>query len=217
MVDVWYQYNGRGSIFVLDNYHPYRKEVVIYLDLIATTYSGRTLFKYCNRWSGRRIEIRPFVPTPTNPVNAATDFRWPDSFERGQPVRESDTSIIYRAAPPAGAGSAVRQPVLGTGNGSDATVRYHPANPRQFVANMHAVLPGSGPGEMLFHELVHAMRAVHGVMLRTAVPENSGMRNFDEFCAVTAANVYRSERGFKLMRGSESAYKGDKILSDPEL
>ena len=82
---------------------------------------------------------------------------------------------------------------------------------------MHTVLPGSGPGEMLFHELVHAMRAVHGVMLKTAVPENSGMRNFDEFCAVTAANVYRSERGFKLMRGSESAYKGDKILSDPAL
>src|SRR5712671_1378771 len=128
MVDVWHQYKGRGSIFVLDNYHPYRKEVVRYLDLIATTYSGRTLFRYCNRWSGRRIEIRPFVPTPADPVNAATDWRWPDAFERGQPIRGPDASIISR--------------VLGTGNGSDATVRYHPANPRQFVANMHAVLPG---------------------------------------------------------------------------
>ena len=45
---VWHQYNGHGSIFVLEDYPPYRKEVVRYLDLVGSTYSGHTLFKYCN-------------------------------------------------------------------------------------------------------------------------------------------------------------------------
>jgi hypothetical protein len=204
MADVWYQYKGNGSIFVLDNYHPYRNEVVRYLDLIGTTYSGKTLFRYCNRYSGRRVQIRPFVPTPDNPVNSGLDPLFHEVFASGQPMRRTDGSIVPG--------------VFGTGAGSDVTVRYHPANQRQFVANMHAILPGSGPGEALFHELVHAMRAVHGAFLGTPVPESSDMKNFEEFCAVTAANVYRSERGFKIMRDSHRGFKAlDRNLSDSDL
>jgi len=203
MVDVWYQYQGRGSIYVLDNYHPYRREVVRYLDLVGTTYSGNTLFRYCNRYSARRIEIRPFVPTPTDPVNSSElPGSAVDAYLPGAPLRAVDGSVIV------GGGT-------GTGNGSDVTVKYHPANQRQFVANMHTVLPGSGPGETLFHELVHAMRDVHGVRRRTSVSAYSKMENFEEFCAIAAANVYRSERGFKVMRDSHLGY-GAEILPEGE-
>jgi hypothetical protein len=206
MADVWHQYNSRGSIFVLDNHPPYRKEVVRYLDLVGSTYSGRTLFRYCNRYSGRRIEIRPFVPTPNNPVNSGTDAKVnADAFMQGQPLRKAD-------------GTTVSPPSTGTGTGSDATVRYHPANQRQFVANMNMILPGSGPGEVLFHELIHAMGAVHGLWLSTVVPENSKMGNFDEFCSIAAANLYRSERGFKIMRDSHDGHDPlEKALSDSQL
>src|SRR5262245_47871875 len=127
----WYQYNGQGRIFVLDDYHPYRKEVVRYLDLIGSTYSGRTLFRYCNMHSGRRIEIIPFVPTAeSGPVNAGTDNKSiNDAYVEGEPVRNTDGSVVAGAT--------------GTGLGSDVTLKYHPANQRQFVANMKAILPGS--------------------------------------------------------------------------
>ena len=199
---VWHQYNGQGSIFVQNDYHPYRKEVVRYLDLVGSTYSGRTLFHYCNTYSGRRIEIIPFVPTlESGPVNAGTDNKnINDAYVDGEAVRNADGTTVSPAA-------------TGTGLGSDVTVKYHPANQRQFVANMHAILPGSGPGEMLFHELIHAMRAVHGVFLRTAVPEHSKMGNFDEFCSVAASNVYRSERGFKIMKIRTRNFNLSKDLS----
>src|SRR5262245_54886336 len=135
MVDAWHQYKGSGSIYVLDNHHPYRMEVVRYLDLVGTTYSGKPLFKYCNRYSARRIEIRPFVPTAGNRVNSdETPGSAVDAYLPGAAVRASDGSVI-----PAGG--------TGTGNGSDVVIKYHPANQRQFVANMRAFLPGSGPGE----------------------------------------------------------------------
>jgi hypothetical protein len=203
---VWHQYNGQGSIFVQDDYHPYRKEVVRYLDLVGSTYSGRTLFRYCNMYSGRRIEIIPFVPTAeSGPVNAGTDNKnINDAYVDGEPVRNADGTVVVGAT--------------GTGHGSDVTLKYHPANQRQFVANMKAILPGSGPGEMLFHELIHAMRAVHGVFLRTAVPNNPKMLNFEEFCSVAASNVYRSERGFKIMRDSHAGFHSlEKSLSDAGL
>jgi Effector protein len=212
---VWHQYNDRGSIFVLDDYHPYRMEVVRYLDLIGSIYSGQTLFHYCNTYSERRIEIIPFVPTAAFPVNAGTERKnINDSFVHGAPVRKSDGTVVTPDA-------------TGTGLGSDVTVEYHPANQRQFCANMHSIPPGGGPGEMLFHELIHAMRAVHGVWLRTAIPESSKfvnhtlvfpMGNFEEFCSIAASNVYRSERGFKIMRDSHLGFHPLKNeLSVPDL
>ena len=90
---VWHQYNGHGSIFVLEDYPPYRKEVVRYLDLVGSTYSGHTLFKYCNILVDE-FEIIPFVPTPSNPVNAETNYNTNDAFPDGQPVRDGEGTVL---------------------------------------------------------------------------------------------------------------------------
>jgi hypothetical protein len=82
---------------------------------------------------------------------------------------------------------------------------------------MHWIPPGSGPGEMLCHELVHAMRQMLGLYLRTPVPENPNMENFEEFCAIAAGNnLYRSERGFRTLRDSHMGFHALKDLNDPD-
>jgi hypothetical protein len=79
-------------------------------------------------------------------------------------------------------------------------LKYHPAIFRQLAKNRGYIAPGDGPGEVLFHELVHAMRMLHGKFLRTTVTEDLHMDDFEEFCAILASNIYRSERGFTHMR-----------------
>ncbi len=95
-------------------------------------------------------------------------------------------------------------------------MKYHPAIFRQLAKNRGFIAPGDGAGEVLFHEMVHAMRMIHGKFLRTNVTEDAHMDDFEEFCAILAANMYRSERGFHLMRANHSGSQAlSKDLSDP--
>ena len=59
-----------------------------------------------------------------------------NAYLPGAPLRPAEGTVI------AGGGT-------GTGNGHDVTIKYHPANQRQYVDDMRAVLPGGGPGETL--------------------------------------------------------------------
>jgi hypothetical protein len=91
---------------------------------------------------------------------------------------------------------------VGTGKGSDVTIYFtsdlfDPRNPCD---------PGDGnvataADERLFHELIHALRAMNGQM--NAVPTEKTARDYDteeEFLAIVATNVYVSAAGgsFKL-------------------
>ena len=61
---------------------------------------------------------------------------------------------------------------------------------------------GYGPGEVLYHEMIHGFRQLSGVerLGEPVVGEESTMHFVEEFYAVMAANVYRSDRGFTLLR-----------------
>jgi len=193
-------YRGCPNIRIADEWIPYRNEVKRYLDLISTTYTGRTLFKFIGKRSWRTILIKPLFPPPyaqalTNGENEADGYQKgatvlvPALLPDGRPATLPDGRLIYT---PTGE--------TGTGRGTNVTVSYHPAMWRQMMVNLHQLLPGAGPGEVLYHELVHAMRMLHGKALRSGVPAQVFMDDFDEFCAITAANMYRSERGFKTLR-----------------
>lgn len=82
------------------------------------------------------------------------------------------------------------------------------------MVNTGKVLPGAGPGEALYHELVHAMQVAYGKLSRSLVPENTDIRGFSEFCAIVAANMYRSERGFVVMRSNSTGFEGERSESD---
>jgi hypothetical protein len=188
-----------------DAWKPYRDEVQRYLDLISTTFAGRTLFKFIAQRATRSILIKPNFSPPVDATTAAENDR--EGYTRnalvmarvempdGTPVTLPDGREIYF---PTGD--------IGTGRGTNATIEYHPAMWRQLAANLHQILPGAGPGEILYHELVHAMRKLHGKTLRDPVPAQVFLDDFDEFCSIVAANMYRSERGFSTLRLDHHGY-----------
>ena len=200
-----FAYPGYPNIRVLDDWKPYRREVVRYLDLIATTFAGRTLFNFISRKSPRFVLI---VPNKSPPINSITDPQnEPDAFTRGAAVTR--IQMLPDGTPalnPDGSVTLVPTGATGTGRGTNALLRYHPAMYRQLMANLQTILPGAGPGEALYHELVHAMRMLHGMFLADAGPEHLFMDDFVEFCAIVAANMYRSERGFKNLRLDHHGY-----------
>ena len=87
MAKTVFQYHQ--NIYILEDPVAYRKEVVNYLDLIRTTYTGRTLLKYIYS-RGRRLLILPYVPakeTKFGPVNAyATPDTTLDAYAKNFPV-----------------------------------------------------------------------------------------------------------------------------------
>ena len=89
---------------------------------------------------------------------------------------------------------------VGVGGGSPVTIEYHPATYRELIKRKRRIDPGDGPGEVLFHEMVHAMRAMFAKYSDTTVFENLRMDDFEEFCAILAQNIYRQERGFTSLR-----------------
>jgi hypothetical protein len=89
---------------------------------------------------------------------------------------------------------------VGVGGGSPVTIEYHPANYRELNKRKRRTDPGYGPGEVLFHEMVHAMRRMLAKRTSDTVYEDLRMDDFEEFCSILAANIYRQERGFTSLR-----------------
>lgn len=183
-----------NNIWVLETSPAYRHEVVRYLDLVRTTSAGKTLFSYINQ-RPQWMLIMPFHPTAKDPVNA---YAYPqqgseaDSYAKFAPMMTSFTlpgNITIEI--PTG---------FGTGKGSMVYVDFHPATWRQLIKNTGRIAPGTGPGEILFHEMVHGYRMQCGLMRDDKVAGHEKMDNIEEFYAILAANVYRSDRGFTSLR-----------------
>jgi hypothetical protein len=215
---------------------PYRDEVVRYLDLIATTDVGQTLYKFIAQTTkSARITWTlgdHWLTTGAKPVSKSDVERVAKSsikIERERGLSEeaaldaaiSEDAIIsqklrgqYAKGHPVmkeirfsilemlGLHSTFMVPTndVGTGLGADVELNYHPAAFRQMIKNTGRVGIGFGPGEYLYHELVHALRTMAGLYLDENVPERLDMDNFEEFCAILAANIYRSARGFTRLR-----------------
>jgi hypothetical protein len=194
------------DFLIMDRSAAYRHEVLRYIKLIQTTHAGRTLFKYIGMKNA--LIIVPY---------------WPS--KEGDPLNAYADAANYQAAygPKAMLMSPVKSPnfgtvmvpngYLGTGGGSFVTLKYHPAMFRQLVKNRGRIDPGDGPGEVLYHELVHAMRMMLGKFVRTTVVADVHMDDFEEFTAILAANIYRSERGFTHFRTNHAGF----VALPPEL
>lgn len=183
-----------NNIWVLEASVAYRKEVVRYLDLIRTTSAGRTLFSHINQ-RPQWMLIMPFHPTASDPVNA---YAYPkqgseaDSYAQYAPMMtpfKLPNNVTIEI--PTG---------FGTGKGSMVYLDFHPATWRQRIKNTGGIAPGTGPGEILFHEMVHGYRMQCGLARDDKVDGHQQMDNIEEFYAITAANVYRSDRGFTSLR-----------------
>jgi hypothetical protein len=102
-------------------------------------------------------------------------------------------------------GTVLTDRARGTGGGSAVTILFTPA---VFVSRQRylgVATRGNAPDEVLLHEMVHAMRDMHG--LTECRPIGGRLRAYDnvsEFYAITIANVYCSERNRPLVGGHSS-------------
>lgn len=229
-------YSRCNNIRVDDHSKPYRDEVVRYLDLIASTDVGRTLYEFLSKPS-KAVRITwklgmDGLDPQTRAFNDEDLRRLTQSSKRIARERglsddaafdialKEDATLkaklkgIYAKDHPVmmqlrlsvlelfGLHSTFMFPTKekGTGEGSDVELNYHPAAYRQLNKTLGFIGMGSGPGEVLLHELVHALRMTTGITLYENVPERRNMDDFEEFCSILAANMYRSARGFTKLR-----------------
>jgi hypothetical protein len=231
-----YAYPKCKNVLVDDYSKPYRDEVLRYLDLIATTDVGRTLYDFIGKttktvritwtlgmsWTLtgaspisqadidrivaaaqrisrlRRIRIEDAVEAAMN-EDAIITAKRRGQYAKGHPVMQAIHIAVFEAL---GLHADFMVPTReeGTGDGADVELDYHPAAFEEIMKKTGRVPIGMGPGEALYHELVHAQRMMAGALLNDNVPEQWNMDDFEEFCAILAANMYRSARGFTRLR-----------------
>jgi hypothetical protein len=120
----------------------------------------------------------------------------------------------------------------GTGRGSDVSLAYSPwnwghdaymwdATARNNFAELTGFFPanpGQEAGEVLLHELVHALRAMSG--RENSLPMGRAFDTQEEFYAILVTNIYTSERGAaRSLRGDHGMFAAanpQEWRTDPE-
>jgi hypothetical protein len=194
----------------------HENSVVQLLDGINGTQSGRELLSQiedrCKRakmtftivpysLADRRREPVGSFPKPDNP-RAET--------RKGQPMYRGGSDIAITPQD-----ERFLKIGIGTGGGSSVRLHFSPDLP---YSNDGVV--GSDPDEVMFHEMVHALRMLQGEL--QAVPTGATDDDYDnveEFLAVLVTNLYMSEKdphgplrashnGFSALRAEESTSDG---------
>ncbi len=92
----------------------------------------------------------------------------------------------------------------GTGKGSSVRVYFTPGT----AGGCGGGAFGSQPDEVLFHELVHALRAMQGHS--NSIPTEDGLRGYtneEEFLAIVATNVYISAKPSTQLRADHTGFR----------
>lgn len=136
-------------------------------------------------------------------------FSLPDATSVGMPILWAGRNAAEHAEDPWPSALSHATTGSGTGVGTDYTLNYSPELYGRQGA-LHESYPGSDPDQMLFHELVHALRAVMGVTYSS--PTNQHYDNEEEYLAIVLTNIYMSSQGAVTFRGDH--YAG--ILQRPD-
>lgn len=202
-------------LLVYVNHPPWHREVLIQLDRVKQTVAGRNVFAFIS--NGRKaVRLLPFRPTNKDPVNA---YARTDLSANDADAHAKGSSLFVPVKVPFGGGRQIMLPTqadYGTGAGADTVVEYSPATWLESNRRSGRIAPGEGPAEVLIHELTHAMRMGHGLFYDTTVWGHLRMDDYEEFCSILVANVYRSERGFTLMRANHWGSGAIKKLTHDE-
>jgi hypothetical protein len=203
----------------------YEQRIAVVLATLQRYQCGRILLAEVSaaaRRRGHQITIAPW--TEANTAGGGMDLRPPAGNPPGQPMdRQAQEALGLRATtanlqvsdragvPRAHTGdnpftAAVEQPgqpMLGTGEGTDAVVLFDPARiTRAFV--------GGNADEILFHELIHAKHALEGRSHQS--PTHDHYDNQEEFGAVLATDIYLSDKGALLIRNSHQLPAGPETV-----
>lgn len=181
---------------VIQGDEDYRRQVATTLDWVARSDTGMVLLNALQR-TGRQIIISPWSGPSCNASARAVDVQ--AATAAGEVVLMGGSSFEQMKEP-----SLVRDllglprdPMLGTGAGSDARVKI---SPTMFgygatgACGSVAGAPGASPSQVLFHELAHAYRYAAGAFNpRPTIGGSTGYTNMEEFFAVVLSNVLISD------------------------
>jgi len=173
----------------------HQKQMTGMLQEIRSRLAGKALLNETNA-STHTIAILPidFVPTSKKWVKYHDNaIASPDSAVR------STTPGMY-----AGRSSRDGSSLTGIGTGSDSQIFFSPERVRPGG-------PGFNPDEILFHEMVHAVRDAQGASA-SGYHMGKGYDNAEEFAAIVVTNVYLSEKKQTQLRASH----GRGVLLDPD-
>jgi len=177
---------------VIQGDEDYQREVETTLDWLARSGTAMVLLNAIGR-SGKEITISPWTGTACNATASATDIR--EATASGQVVLKGGSSFEQLKEP-----GLIRdvlglphEPMMGTGRGSDARVKFSPSMFGYGVTGACAAFagaPGASPSQVLFHELAHAYRYVSGAHHpRPTIGGSTNYTNMEEFFAVVLSNV----------------------------
>jgi hypothetical protein len=159
---------------------------------------------------GRTITIKPRPFPPPLPGQDPNDAK---CAAKVLPDDRVKATVAGEPAPAPGK-DEVEDHTLGTGQGSDAVLRYNwwvYNNRGGFCPNE----PGRDDDEILLHELVHALSSLQG-RLAESMTGPAGYTNLEEFTAIVVSNVYASEtkRTLRMDHGGFTPLKSDLAKND---
>jgi hypothetical protein len=161
---------------------------------ILTRASGKALLEETR--GGRRIDVLPmdFVDT------AEEWIKYHDNAIASSNNKHSSVIGMYAGTDEDG------DNVVGSGRGAKVQIFYSPERLKTKTA-------GFLPDEVLYHEMVHAVRALKGLQtLGFSMKTKNGYDNMEEFVAVVVTNVYMSEKKQTQLRSGH----GRGVLTEPE-
>ena len=215
----------RGLAVNLNSYRAQKnkhvEDVIKQLDIVAgekiRSLTAKALFDEINR-SGFQILILPYVFWEAGPLELKGDLfvrfgmnqtTLPTDIKAGSPATKSILTTSMDGMP-----DKVNN-AWTAGDGTDSIINY---TPHMFDSDQH----GSGTSgihgpaletdEVLFHELVHAARTIHG-WDSSSEKVNKGYTNEEEYLAIVVSNVYLSEKG---KRNYRAGHDNRAVLPDPE-
>lgn len=180
----------------------YETQVAWVLDQIKDSQTGQVLLReIMSAPMGKQVRIIPFPLQDARSVPSSETGAAPSGQQLRFPGDLPDTAAVEQAGQHRF--DAQNKPLLGTGEGANVTVHYHPMT--WLLNSFRTGLPGNlMPDDVLVHELMHALRMMSGKVLTMNLSTLDHTRrwgNTEEFYGILVANIYVSERNSTSPRG----------------
>jgi|SRR5579864_3203462 len=166
--------------------HEYETSVKWTLDLISRSQTGQALLCAIQR-TGKKMIIRPWLDT--SKINASAK-----ALNERDAAPAGEFALDSSGRPMTGGHWFWKGPMIGTGKGSDAEIRYAPS---MFgfggwsASTFAPTSPGVGQSAILFHEMAHGYRDMRGHQQSVAmVGTRQAYDNEEEFFAILLTNIF---------------------------
>jgi len=172
------------------------EEVNGLLEGIRSTWTGWSVLSTIAKLTSKKMVIKPWKKIDKNTL----------SFEQNAtagPANMVDATpqdkMLLACADDPSTNSRANQPLTGTngdvyrgtGQGSNTEVRF--TSEMWPGGGSSTAGPGAEGSEILFHEMVHGLRQMRGVMQCASTTMNRNFDTREEFMAILVSNMYRSE------------------------